>query len=555
MPAMGNYTPDNIGFFDVEIDLETGVFLNSSEINYDLSPLEEMEKDGFVVIYEVELYPYPGMDDIQKEMVDGSFNGYDDVEWIPGTYYIYRSHYDPDLGVVINEIDESLFIPDGGTFENDFEALEVLRNIKGLSVNIVIPSKFVRDLLEIEWASLQLDFEIELNDTLIEFMENLSYEEAGSGGSNMTFGDEEFSTSELIFNKGAVDIHFGSGNLGWTWDANSNSMVWDISNTTNSSIIWLEGIADGINDSIDQDVKDILEFLNVDTTKWDYAERGDYSIPYWFLEPTVPIDPDEFDWVAAIRTELKWLIEKSIISGLSDEMIGNIAKNIRPGSEMFISSKFDDPEPLSYDEIPGFHDMYSFSTKIDKILPSQDLGSKTPDGRETFPYATLGVIGAIIILVALGSFSYTRLKRRAILDNINRKNIFEYIKANPGIHFKALLRELSFKPGAMSYHLNVLEKGEFIKSIQDGNYRRFYLYGTKSDLKIALTTIQLRILSVVDERPGISQAKISEAIGKNRMLVNYHIKILADAGVLSMEKSGRESQCFTTDSAANYLTG
>jgi predicted transcriptional regulator len=107
----------------------------------------------------------------------------------------------------------------------------------------------------------------------------------------------------------------------------------------------------------------------------------------------------------------------------------------------------------------------------------------------------------------------------------------------------------------MSYHLNVLEKGEFIKSIQDGNYRRFYLFGTKSDLKIALTTIQLRILSIVNERPGISQVKISESIGKNRMLVNYHIKILIDAGVLALEKSGRESHCFTTETTALYLPG
>ena len=79
------------------------------------------------------------------------------------------------------------------------------------------------------------------------------------------------------------------------------------------------------------------------------------------------------------------------------------------------------------------------------------------------------------------------------------------------------------------------------------------MFGTKSDLKIALTSIQLRILSVVDERPGISQSSISKTIGKNRMLVNYHIKILSDAGIVLIEKSGRESACYTGSNAENYL--
>ena len=144
---------------------------------------------------------------------------------------------------------------------------------------------------------------------------------------------------------------------------------------------------------------------------------------------------------------------------------------------------------------------------------------------------------------------------RSVLDNLNRKNIFEHVKANPGVHFNQLLRDLEMQPGALSYHLNVLEKKEYVKSIQDGNYRRFFLYGTSTDFKIALTSIQLRILSIVNERPGISQSKISESIGKNRMLINYHVKILRDAGIISVEKSGRESLCFTTSSAMIYLPG
>jgi predicted transcriptional regulator len=253
-----------------------------------------------------------------------------------------------------------------------------------------------------------------------------------------------------------------------------------------------------------------------------------------------------------MRTELVWLTNQSVISGLNNSGIENISRSVQAGSEIFIDDDLDAFESnILNKEVEGWYDVYSFSEGLDKWLPGEQV---TPSDEWNL-YAILGLVIATVVLILMVTFSYTRLKRRAILDNLNRKNIFEHIKANQGVHFKALLRELNFKPGAMSYHLNVLEKGEYIKSIQDGNYRRFYLFGTKSDLKIALTTIQLRILSIVNERPGISQSGISKTIGKNRMLVNYHIKILADAGIISLERSGRESQCYTTGNAETYLTG
>ncbi|MCK5561555.1 MAG: winged helix-turn-helix transcriptional regulator, partial [Thermoplasmata archaeon] len=233
------------------------------------------------------------------------------------------------------------------------------------------------------------------------------------------------------------------------------------------------------------------------------------------------------------------------------DKIDAISNSIEAGSEIYYDDVFWEPGTYDIDtEVRNHFNVYSFSEGLEDKFP---IGRKV-DSPNQFLYIILATT-CVVVLIALGGFSYTRLKRRAILDNLNRKNIFEYIKANHGVHFKAILRELNFKPGAMSYHLNVLEKGEYIKSIQDGNYRRFYLFGTKSDLKIALTTIQLRILSIVNERPGISQVKISETIGKNRMLVNYHVKILIDAGVLALEKSGRESHCFTTETTALYLPG
>ncbi len=314
--------------------------------------------------------------------------------------------------------------------------------------------------------------------------------------------------------------------------------------------------------SINESKKDSIDLTGLSVNIVIPTEIGHDGLEQ-VLIPAVNIDPETFEWGSALRAELAWLQDLSIINGLTPEDLDQIVMMAKHGQEDFLSMALYDNKNTTWiqylmpDDILTLDDTFGelpFHISIDDIPPKTPgeypyEGKPAPD--EETHYSA--IVAAIIVLVMLGTFSYSRLKRRSILDNLNRKNIFEHVKANPGVHFKKLLRELGFQPGALSYHLNVLEKEEFIKSIQDSNYRRFYLYGTKSDFKIILTTIQLRILSVVNERPGITQSKISRAIGKNRMLVHYHIKILVDAGIISLEKSGRESLCFTTDNASPYL--
>ena len=75
-------------------------------------------------------------------------------------------------------------------------------------------------------------------------------------------------------------------------------------------------------------------------------------------------------------------------------------------------------------------------------------------------------------------------------------------------------------------------------------FRRFYPPGPKTDVKFFLSGIQESILSVIKENKGISQSKIAEKIGVSRKVVNYHINILNQAGLIFVESHGRESACY-----------
>jgi DNA-binding MarR family transcriptional regulator len=158
-------------------------------------------------------------------------------------------------------------------------------------------------------------------------------------------------------------------------------------------------------------------------------------------------------------------------------------------------------------------------------------------------------ITVIWIFIIISLFIYTRIKRNRLLEQKRREMIFNYIKENPGEHFRGIQKALGLEVGVVAHHINILEREDLVKSRQDGMYRRFYPMDTKIDIKLILTKIQERILNRVKTNPGVSQKTIATHLGINRKVVNYHIKILQDAGFVYTEKQGRESLCYSVDAA------
>ncbi|MCI0497034.1 MAG: winged helix-turn-helix transcriptional regulator [Thermoplasmata archaeon] len=148
-----------------------------------------------------------------------------------------------------------------------------------------------------------------------------------------------------------------------------------------------------------------------------------------------------------------------------------------------------------------------------------------------------------IPLLALFIPLYTRMRRDDVLDHFLRGRIFEYIKVNPGVNFSEILRYFDLNNGTLTYHLNVLEREKYVKSIRDGVYRRYYLAGTHVEEE-HLSDVKHRILQVIHDFPGISQSNIAKLIGASRRLVNYHIKALESQEVIEITREGRNSHIY-----------
>ncbi len=135
----------------------------------------------------------------------------------------------------------------------------------------------------------------------------------------------------------------------------------------------------------------------------------------------------------------------------------------------------------------------------------------------------------------------TRLRKEEVLDNKTRHALLGIIITNPGIHYQAIKREFELKNGVAAYHLDVLERENFIRSVRDGRLKRFYSTDTKVPRDRRSTPEELReeILDLVVANPGISQKEVVNELGVESDTVGYHLRAMVADGTIKDERRGK----------------
>ena len=153
----------------------------------------------------------------------------------------------------------------------------------------------------------------------------------------------------------------------------------------------------------------------------------------------------------------------------------------------------------------------------------------------------------LLLMFTLSLPLYTRIQKEDVLDQFVRGQIYGFIKTNPGVHYNQILRKVGVKNGTLSYHLGVLEKTELIQSRREGlKYRAFYPTGMnfpKAE-RFRLTDLQIQIIGFIQNQPGMTQKEIARLLGRKPQTINYNIKVLDQAGLISVVKTGRKTTCF-----------
>jgi WD40 repeat protein/predicted transcriptional regulator len=189
------------------------------------------------------------------------------------------------------------------------------------------------------------------------------------------------------------------------------------------------------------------------------------------------------------------------------------------------------------------------------------LAKDPPVSAGTSEFVTVSVLASSCLVISLVAVAidetlrysgtalilplFTRLKKRAVLDNFTRGRLQGYIFANPGVHLSGLRDQFNISNGEATYHLRVLEREGYIYSLHDGFKRRFYPGERQKEISNLqeLSVIQNLLLSIMMEHPGISETKLAGLAGTSQQVVSYHIRKLLRNGYVSLDRDGRVVKC------------
>jgi predicted transcriptional regulator len=153
----------------------------------------------------------------------------------------------------------------------------------------------------------------------------------------------------------------------------------------------------------------------------------------------------------------------------------------------------------------------------------------------------------LLALLTLAFPMLANTEKEDILDQFVRGQIYGYIKTNPGTHYNQIMRELDIKNGTLSYHLYVLEKTGVIKSrMEHMRYRAFYTTDMKfpEEERYRLTDLQMKILELIHSNKGTNQKQLVKKLNETHQTISYNIKVLEQAGLISVVKKGRKTHCY-----------
>ena len=182
----------------------------------------------------------------------------------------------------------------------------------------------------------------------------------------------------------------------------------------------------------------------------------------------------------------------------------------------------------------------------DKLDPDID-GDGVPNEKDAYPRDSLRwkeedstlviillILGASFILIAAGTITYSRIKRRDILDNDTREAVYNYITNNPGSHAEKIRKHLGIGDGTLRHHLRQLKLKGMVRFGREGRYKFFYPSGF-GEIQ-SLTPIQREIIDILEHNESITAGEIAKKLGKDRTTVLYHIDNLVDKGLLRSKK-------------------
>jgi len=69
--------------------------------------------------------------------------------------------------------------------------------------------------------------------------------------------------------------------------------------------------------------------------------------------------------------------------------------------------------------------------------------------------------------------------------------------------------------------------------------------------RFRLTDLQIQIIGSIRNTPGLTQKEIARLLSRKPQTINYNIKVLDEANLISVVKAGRKTTCYLVSETNN----
>jgi DNA-binding transcriptional ArsR family regulator len=128
------------------------------------------------------------------------------------------------------------------------------------------------------------------------------------------------------------------------------------------------------------------------------------------------------------------------------------------------------------------------------------------------------------------------------LSQPTRLEIYRYIQANPGVHFRGICKGLDVSVGVVQYHLDVLVHANLIRVYEDGQNRRYFA-GSFDENEAKLIMLlrheaSAKILSILLNDGSALHKDISRTLGVSSQALSCQMNQLEKVGLVDAVREG-----------------
>ena len=123
------------------------------------------------------------------------------------------------------------------------------------------------------------------------------------------------------------------------------------------------------------------------------------------------------------------------------------------------------------------------------------------------------------------------------LNQSTRLSIYNFVEANPGVHFRAVCSGLNISIGVAQYHLGILTKTGLISFFQDGRYKRYFRsksFGAKEMQAISVLRHKTagKILRLLSENSSLAHHDLASKLEISSQALSWQMRGLREMNLV-----------------------